>query len=115
VIRPLGEPRIHFALNCMVRACPRLPQVPFTAAALDRQLETAAREFFDQELHVVVDTERKTVRFSQILEFYTADFVGESKDPMADLIAYCNRYRSEPIPLDYRVEFIPYDWTLNSQ
>src|SRR5262245_34601667 len=25
VIRPLGEPRVHFALNCMARSCPRLP------------------------------------------------------------------------------------------
>jgi Protein of unknown function, DUF547 len=25
VIRPLGEERVHFALNCMVVSCPRLP------------------------------------------------------------------------------------------
>ena len=31
------------------------------------------------------------------------------------LIEYCNRYRDEPIPTDYAVEFIPYDWTLNAQ
>src|SRR5262245_14253586 len=27
VIRPLGEERIRFALNCMVVSCPRLPRV----------------------------------------------------------------------------------------
>ena len=26
LIRPLGEERIHFALNCMVVGCPRLPR-----------------------------------------------------------------------------------------
>jgi hypothetical protein len=35
VIRPLGEPRVHFALNCMVRGCPRLPREPFEAARLE--------------------------------------------------------------------------------
>ena len=29
------------------------------------------------------------------------------------LIAYANRYREAKIPDSYRVEFIPYDWTLN--
>jgi hypothetical protein len=24
IIRPLGEPRVHFALNCMAVSCPRL-------------------------------------------------------------------------------------------
>src|SRR5262252_10094394 len=45
VIRPLGEERIHFALNCMVVSCPRLPRTAFSAAALDRQLDSAARAF----------------------------------------------------------------------
>src|SRR6516164_10676917 len=30
VIRPLGEERVHFALNCMVVSCPRLPRVAFS-------------------------------------------------------------------------------------
>ena len=34
VIRPLGEERVHFALNCMVVSCPRLPRAAFSAAAL---------------------------------------------------------------------------------
>src|SRR3989442_5978874 len=29
VIRPLGDERVHFALNCMSVSCPRLPREPF--------------------------------------------------------------------------------------
>lgn len=29
--------------------------------------------------------------------------------------AYANRYRDENVPEDYRVRFIPYDWTLNQK
>jgi hypothetical protein len=111
VIRPLGDARVHFALNCMAVACPRLPQVPFTAKSVQRQLDAAARRFFTEARHIRVDHARRTVAVSEILDFYTDDFL--AKDP--SLIAYINRYRDDRIPEDYAVEFIDYDWTVNSQ
>ena len=41
VIRPLGDERVHFALNCMVVSCPRLPRVAFTQ--YDRTVNHRAR------------------------------------------------------------------------
>ncbi|MEM8714048.1 MAG: DUF547 domain-containing protein, partial [Planctomycetota bacterium] len=109
VIRKRGEPRIHFALNCMVRSCPRLPRVPFTGTALNSQLEAAAHEFFNDPRHVQLEPDRKTVRFSAILDWYESDFL----DVAPSLIDYANRYRDEPIPEDWKVRFLDYDWTLN--
>jgi len=109
VLRPMGEPRIHFALNCMVRSCPRLPREPFAAETLERDLEREAKQFFTEERNVRVDSEKKTVKFSEILRFYTEDFLKAAPS----LIAYANRYREEKIPEDFKVEFIPYDWTIN--
>lgn len=111
VIRPLGEPRVHFALNCMVRGCPRLPQGPFTAGRLDTMLDAETRRFLDDPRHVQVDPPLRTVRLNSILRFYTADFLAAAPS----LPAYVNRYRSAPIPEDYRVRFIPYDWTLHQR
>lgn len=111
VIRPLGDPRIHFALNCMARGCPRLPREPFRAEELDAQLEREANEFFREERNVQLDPTGRTVRLSQILEFYTVDFLKAAPS----LIDYANRYRDEKIPADWKVEFIPYDWTLNQR
>jgi uncharacterized protein DUF547 len=113
VIRPLGEPRVHFALNCMVRSCPRLPREAFNADKLDAQLEAAAREFVNDERHVRVDAAAGIVRLSSIFSFYIEDFAPD-RNPRS-LIAYVNRYRNEPIDPAFEVEFIPYDWTLNSQ
>jgi len=48
VIRSLNEPRIHFALNCMVKDCPRLPMVPFDAAELEAQLSELTWQFFNK-------------------------------------------------------------------
>jgi len=111
VIRPYGDPRVHFALNCMSVSCPRLPRKPWRGATLDAQLEKARVEFFASEQHLQVDDETGTARVSEILDFYTSDFVSEG----TDLIDYINRYRTPPIPADYTVEFIPYDWNLNQQ
>ena len=113
VIRPLGEERIHFALNCMVRDCPRLPRIPFVADRLDSQLESAASEFFEKVRHVRVDNEKKELWISEILDFYTEDFAPSGR--REDLSGYVNRYLKTPIPEGYRIRFIPYDWTINQQ
>ncbi|MDJ0871767.1 MAG: DUF547 domain-containing protein [Gammaproteobacteria bacterium] len=111
IIRPLGEERIHFALNCMVVACPRLPRKPFQADLLDTQLERETRRFFNESRNLQVDAGERRVRLSEIMKFYTEDFT----DRAPSLVAYANRYVEPDIPEDYRVEFIPYDWTVNRQ
>ena len=111
VIRPFGDERVHFALNCMSVSCPRLPRVPFRADQLNRQLDDEARRFFAESRDLQVVPERKLVRVSSILDFYTGDFLAKSPT----LIAYINKYANKSIPEDYRIEFIDYDWTVNDQ
>jgi hypothetical protein len=111
VIRPIGDPRVHFALNCMARGCPRLPREPFRADMLDAELEASAQYFFSEDRNLKLEPDRKTVRLSQILQFYTDDFLKK----VPSLIACANKYRQEKIPEGWKVEFIPYDWQLNSQ
>ena len=111
VIRPLGDERVHFALNCMSVSCPRLPRTPFRAETLNQQLDAEARGFFGEERNLQRDPGRKLLHVSSILNFYTKDFLAR----MPSLIAYANLYSSEQIPIDYRVEFIDYDWTVNDQ
>jgi len=111
VIRPLGDPRVHFALNCMVRGCPRLPREPFDPSRLDAQLEREARHFLNEPRNIQVDPPVGVVRVSSILRFYREDFLAKAPS----LVAYANRYRTEPIPEDYAVRFIPYDWILHQR
>ena len=113
VIRPLDEPRTHFALNCMVKDCPRLPQEPFLAATLDAQLDAAAKEFFSSNKYLQVDDQAKRAEVSSILKFYTKDFVASGK--AQDLHVYINRYAPMAVPEDYKIRFIKYDWRLNAQ
>jgi hypothetical protein len=111
VIRPLGDERVHFALNCMAVSCPRLPREPFRPPGLDETLDKKAREFFAEPRNLQLVPERNVVRVSSILKFYREDFLARAPT----LIAYINRYAPSSIPQDYRVEFIDYDWTVNDQ
>ena len=107
--RGIGEPRVHFALNCSAVACPTLPRTPFTATALQEQLARETAGFFARPENHRVDHAARTVWLSEILKFYTEDFVPAHGQ---NLIAYTNRFVTEPVPLDYRVRFTPYDWTV---
>ena len=109
VIRPLGEPRVHFALNCSAVSCPTLPNTAFTAQAIEQELDNEARTFINDTRHVRLDVQQQVLYLSEIFKFYPEDFVPAHS---ASLTAYINRYHVTPVPLDYRVRFIPYDWTI---
>lgn len=111
LIRPLGDERVHFALNCMAAGCPHLPGQPFQADTVDATLDHEARMFFANPNNLQIDHAAKTIRLSEILDFYTDDFLARAPT----LIAYLNRYLESPIPENYQIEFIPYDWRVNSQ
>jgi len=113
VIRPLDEPRMHFVLNCMVRDCPRLPMDIFTAEQLEQQLESATLEFFASEQHLRIDAEKRVVRVSSILKFYTKDFVESGK--AKDVGTYISRYIDDDVSDGYDIKFIKYDWTINQR
>ncbi len=113
VIRPfartIGEPRIHFALNCSAVACPVLPRTPFRSATLDAELESEARAFFARPENFRVDAAARSVWLSEILEFYPEDFVPAFG---RNLIDFANRYAPQAAPVDWEVRFTPYDWTV---
>jgi hypothetical protein len=112
VIRDFPEPRLHAAINCMSLSCPRLRQEAYAGDRLDAQLAAAMFDFVTDQDHVRYDPTTDTVHLSKILEWYRADFPGESG---ADLIAYLNRWRQDPIPTDATVTYNDYDWTVISQ
>ena len=111
IIRKQGEERVHFALNCMSVGCPRLPRNPFSSENLQTQLNAQAKLFFSEERNLKIDANKKQVLVSEILKFFTEDFLKKSPT----LIHYINQYVTNKIPDTYEVEFIPYDWRVNSQ
>ena len=110
-IRELKDARIHFTLNCLSASCPRLPRRPFRAETLDADLDRETRQFFGEPRNLQVDAAREVVRLTEIMRFFTADFLAEAPT----LIDYVNRHIDRKIPAGYKIEFIPYDWTVAVQ
>lgn len=111
VIRKLKDPRVHWALNCMAVSCPKLPQIPFQGNKMNQQLDEGSRFFFSEKRNLQIDHAKKEVRVSEILKFFPEDFLAVSPS----IIDYINKWTPEKIPTDYRVKYIPYDWTIINQ
>ena len=105
VVRPLGDPRVHMALNCMSAGCPRLPREAFLPARLDAQLDTAAREFVAEEVRSLPDGRYE---LSAIFSWFEEDFEPEG------LVAFVNAHGGD-LPPDAELVFADYDWTLVAQ
>ena len=107
VLRKMGEPRIHFALNCASASCPVLQPFAFSEEKLDAQLNWAARAFIN-------DPERNRfqpglARLSSLFNWYRGDFEKAS----GSLAAFLNTYLDTPLEPGCRIRFLPYDWGLN--
>jgi hypothetical protein len=114
------DPRVHAALNCASKGCPRLPQVAFDPEKLDEQLDEGMRGFVAEKRNVSIDDAAKTVTFSKILDWFSGDFAGYEKahgDADGTQIDYVNRYRGAlpKIPKGYAMKFFEYDKGVNRQ
>ena len=110
-IRAFAEPRVHFVLNCMSVGCPRLPRERFSADNFEQRLARETRAFLAESRNLRIDHAERTVWLSEIFDFFPEDFLLQS----TSVLAYVNQYRTDSIPLEYSIEFTPYDWTVNSQ
>jgi hypothetical protein len=113
LIPDFREPRIHFAIVCASRSCPSLHAEAYTRERLEAQLEQGAREFVNDPARNRFDRDRKVAVLSMIFQWYEDDFAAEA----GSLLSYVKRYVADPaVARDlhtYRIEFMPYDWTLN--
>jgi len=108
VIRKLGEPRVHFALNCASRSCPPLNREAFSAPKLEEQFEKLAKGFVNSERGVKYNAAAKTAELSKIFDWYKDDF-----NAVGGPLAFINKRRGTPLPADAKISYQEYDWGLN--
>ncbi|MEO0530914.1 MAG: DUF547 domain-containing protein [Planctomycetota bacterium] len=117
ILRPMGDPRIHFAIVCASVGCPRLLNEAYVADRLDGQLEGNAEHFFAQSQNFQVNRLAKRVSLSSILSWFGEDF-GDSETAILKRISpwlpsdAARRLAADP---GVRVSYLDYDWDLNSQ
>lgn len=110
---PLGEPRVHFAINCASFSCPVLQPQVYRPDTLDQQLDAAARDFINDPQRNRFDRERNVAYLSMIFKWYDDEF----ETAAGSVLKYIARYVDDPLlarELDaYTVRYLSYDWSLN--
>ncbi|MGW9684120.1 DUF547 domain-containing protein [Flagellimonas sp. 2504JD1-5] len=106
VLRKMGEPRIHFAINCASYSCPKLLNVPFTPLSMERLLSKTAVDFVNDKTRNRFGN--GSAQLSRIFKWYKGDFTEKGK-----LLDYVNQYLENPVREDAKVEYLDYDWSLN--
>ena len=101
------DPRIHFAVNCASESCPPLRAEPFVGARLNEQLDEQTRLFANSDRAARVDTDQRSVAYSELFKWYADDFGVKSP------VEFLNRYRETKLPEPASVKWIDYDWSLN--
>ncbi len=115
ILRPMGEPRIHFAVVCASVGCPRLRHEAYVGRRIDEQLEAQAIGFFDDAGKFRIDRETGTVYLSKILDWFGEDFGGSDRAKL-DFAARYVRPEDDRAFLKrdrLSIEYLDYDWALN--
>lgn len=108
ILLSMGEPRVHFAINCASYSCPKLLNRAFEASTLNNQLEEVTRAFILSEENEISPN---SLQLSKIFQWYKSDFESDG----LTLIDFLNRYSSIRIHLKARISYSTYNWALNKQ
>lgn len=116
IIRPMRDPRIHFALVCAARSCPLLRNEAYVPERLDAQLDDQARVFITDTTKNRFDFQNNEAYLSAIFDWFAEDFEKTGRSvlefvarylPSDDAAALQQRHQS------FKIRYLPYDWRLN--
>ncbi len=112
ILRPIWrDARIHYAVNCASIGCPDLKRTPWISAALEGDLDAAARAYVNHPRGARVEAGQLYV--SKIYDWYEEDFGGTS----GGVISHLRQYADEDLKADLagigRIAGTEYDWALN--
>jgi hypothetical protein len=115
--------RIHFALVCGAESCP--PINFYDAGKIDAQLDLASQNFLEQ--HVEIDPQRRIIRLSKLLQWYSDDFgasawvklgIGDKARLLQTIKPHIvddeKRANIEAASRSMKIHFKPYKWALNT-
>lgn len=106
ILRKLGEPRIHFAINCASYSCPKLSNRAYTLNNLEQQLQDASSDFINDPKRNRISEQNAEI--SEIFKWFKSDFTKEGS-----LRDYINQYSEAKIAEGTKLKFMNYDWSLN--
>jgi hypothetical protein len=107
ILRKMNDPRIHFGINCASYSCPKLWNRAFTSDNVNAQLTVLTKAYINDVKHNQLSA--KKIKLSEIFNWYATDF----KEPNKTVIDFLNKYANVKINTDAKIEYLPYNWSLN--
>lgn len=106
----MKDPLLNFVLVCAANGCPPLINKAYMPEYIDDQLENQTKISINNDNYIRIDNNSKTLRISEIFEWYKEDFVNKE----TRIVDFINKYRKDKIDESYVVEYYKYDWSLNN-
>lgn len=109
--KKFSEPRIHFALVCASKSCPRLLNRAYTGKQLSKQLEISTTSFLKNNKFNYYDEKKNTLYLSSIFKWYGDDFNKNGHKLNTFLEKYLKN--NDVKKADVKIKYLDYDWGLN--
>lgn len=126
ILRPMGDPRVHAAINCASVGCPPLASRPFRAATLEAQLDAAVKAWVATNA-LTLDRSAGSVGLSSIFNWFSKDFERFATADVPGISGAAEAavlFLAPHLPADdaawlraggYSVSWNVYDWSLNGR
>lgn len=112
ILRPMGDARVHYAINCASYSCPNLMPSAWQAATLDLDLDAAAAAYINHPRGVQVRP-RGGLLVSDIYKWFREDFGGSENTVIAHFLKYAEPDLAADIRANADIKRYAYDWSLN--
>lgn len=107
ILRKMGDPRIHMAINCASLSCPDLRAEAYSADKLDQQLDEQVKRFLSNDQKGIRVTDAG-IEVSKIFDWFEEDFKAGG-----GVAVFIKQY-STSVPKDASVAgYFDYNWKLN--
>jgi len=106
ILRPLEEPRIHFAIVCASISCPILRNEAYRSEQLDKQLNEATDTFLNDRSKNTFNTDQAEI--SRIFKWFSEDF-----EVAGGVLNFIQRHKPISITKNSQLAYKTYNWDLN--
>ncbi len=106
ILRKMNEPRIHFAINCASKSCPKLLNESYNGRKLEKQLKEVTKAFLCNPKKNILKNNQ--IYLSRIFLWFSKDF-GTKKEKINFISKYSGIQLTNP-----KIKYLVYDWSLNN-
>jgi hypothetical protein len=104
----LFDPKIHVGVNCASISCPKLSNIAFTEENIEAELTRLMNDFVNDPSKNKLS--KKKVQISSIFDWFKEDFTKNNS-----VIDYLNTFSEIEINSNAKINYLKYDWSLNSK